>query len=146
MRLFIFTIFLTFISHSTWACTCVNLDAETLLSESETVSLAKVKSDSFEITREMSDEDDWVGTTGVLTEFHVINNYKNSKNKSMRVISPVDENGNCGIDFKKDEIIILSTIRHPTTFELVTTSCSIAHLDGQKAYKLMIELDELSKK
>ena len=146
MKLFFFTLILTLGSLKVRACTCTNLNAAELLLESDTVSLAKVKNNSYEITREMSDEDDWVGRTGILTEFEIINGYKNSKSKSMRVISPANEGENCSVQFKKDEIIILSTIEHPTTFEMVTTSCSVSHLDNQKAYKLMIELDELSKK
>lgn len=146
MKLLFITIILISTTNITWACSCANLTAIDLLQNSDTVSLAIAKSDSLEITREMSDEDDWVGRTAALTEFEIINDYKRFNQKKINVISPIDMQTNCGIHFKKDEIVILSTTQHPTTFEMVTSSCSIAHLDNQQAYRLMIELDVLSKK
>lgn len=128
------------------ACTCADLTAEDLLQESDTVVLAIAQGDSVEIIREQSDEDDWVGTTGMLTSFKVITNYKSVGKKSINVITNPPELGSCGANFKSGEVVVLSTIQHPTTFEMVASACSVSWLDNSKTYELMMKLDLISKR
>lgn len=141
----IITILLPIISlSSAIACTCANQTPEEMLLNSDAVILAISNNDSITIAREMSDEEDWVGEIGVYTEFEVVSDYKNTELKSINVISPLEEE-RCGINFKKDDLVILSTMRHPTTFEMVTSTCSVSRLDNPEAYNLLIELEKLSK-
>lgn len=146
MKIFVIPFLLLLNIQYSAACTCANLTASEILEQSDSVTLAVTKFDSTTITREMSDEDDWVGQIGILTEFEVVSDYKRTDLKSLNVISPLDEGENCGIDFEKDDIVVLSTIRHPTTFEMVTTACSASKLNNSEAYELMLELEKLSRK
>lgn len=128
------------------ACSCAELNADELLRDRSAVVLAIAQGSSIVITRERSDEDDWVGTTGMLTTFKVITDYKSTGTKIINVISNPPELGRCGAEFKDGEVIVLSTIEHPTTFEMITTACSVSWLDNSKTYKLMMELDSISKR
>ena len=120
-----------------FACTCADISAEQLLMDSDAVVLAISTNDSITITREMSDEEDWVGEIGVLTEFEVVSDYKNTELTKMNAISPMEVE-RCGVKFKKDDIVILSSMRHPTTFEMIVSACSVSQLNNPEAYELMM--------
>lgn len=125
------------------ACTCALLSAESMLRDADIVFLGIAKDDSHAIER--ASTDDWLGATAMTTSFNIIADYKNTGFGEANVISPVNYGANCGIEFKKqDGVVLVTASQNPDTKEMVTSSCSVAWLDSPETYSLIMELEALN--
>lgn len=142
MKLLI-TLSLLFTSTLSLACSCALMSAQDLLKNSDVVFLATAKEDSQAFQRTIND--DWLGGTAMTTTFNIIADYKNTGFGEVSIISPVDYGANCGIEFKKnDGVILVSANENPSTKEMVTSSCAVAWLNTPETYNLLLELESLN--
>lgn len=125
------------------ACSCALQTAESMLRDADLVFLGIAKSDSQAFQRSI--DDDWLGGTAMSTPFEVIADYKNTGFGEVNVISPVDYGANCGIEFKKqDGVVLVTASKNPVTNEMVTSSCSVTWLNTPATYNLLMELEALN--
>lgn len=135
-------------SSTALACQCQMMTedlAQEMLDDNDAVVLAKAGQDSRAVYNINPDEGMMEDNVVNSTRFSILKDYKNTNFKSINIESPLDMGANCGINFKKDQVVIIGAIKSASDGTLFTTSCGTIDLADSASYDLMIRLDQISK-